>query len=400
MLEMREYLERIESLHRNSTGRTAAGYTHRKTINQYERNSMEFASANLHYFLPDIPIESHPGIIDTIFFNRECSDLDEDNFFLLDSIHVSDPNSVLVTAKERPVIFCTFHYGSYRLINPLLVSRGFNYILPVEGAIYAEQKMRFQEGCVKCQEYFNSTSQFMVVNAEQPTAALTMARKTRKGWSLLAYIDGNTGVQGGGRHDAKMLRISLLGKWIYARKGIAFLSHFLKLPIVPVICEITGPTERSLRFHDKIDPSDHEGNREDYCMMATEKLYSILGDYLKRSPSQWLGWLEMQKYLDLDNLTDSKISDTQREDTVSLVGTDVNCKYTFNHKRFGFIVNAGQRVLLDKTTYKLLSVPDDIADILETYRQPMDVLPSNSTDERREMIEQLVSLEMLAVVGN
>ena len=399
MLATSDYLKKIEQLHEDFTGRTAAGYSHHQAIDQYELNSMEFASANLQHFLPDIPIETHTGIIDAIFFNRECSDLDEDCFFLLESTRISDLNSVLVTAKEKPVIFCTFHYGSYRLINSLLVSRGFNYILPVEDNIYVEQKTRFLEGCVKCQSHFNSTSQFMVVNAEQPTAALTMARKARSGWSLLAYIDGNTGVQGTGRHDAKMLKVHLLGKPIYARKGIAFLSHFLKLPIVPVICEITGPMERTMTFHDKIDPFDYQDSREDYCRRATEKLYSILGDYLKKSPSQWLGWLDMQKYIDMDSISDSEAGDEPGTDSVSLVDQNAAYRFVFNHQRFGFIVNDSQRVLLDKATYKLLSVPDNIAEILDTYRQPKEISPSDLSAEYRDVIEQLVFLDMLSIVA-
>jgi len=399
MLETQEYLKKIECLRREFTGRSAAVRSYRKVADQLELNSMEFASANLHYLLRHIPMDAHPGIIDAIFLNRECSDLDEDCFFLLDSTEIIDPNSALISAKDKPVIFCTFHYGSYRLINPLLVSRSFNYILPVEDKIYAEQKTRFLEGCIKCQTHFNSTSQFMVVNAEQPTAALSMARKTRSGWSLLAYIDGNTGVQGAELDNSKMLRIPLLGKAIYARRGITFLSHFLKLPIVPVICEITGPMGRCLTFHDRIDPSDYPDNREDYCRMATERLYSVLGDYLEKSPSQWLGWLDMQKYIDMDNISESETGVAQSADVVSLVDQNADKRIVFNHQRFGFIVNDEQRVLLDKVTYKLLSIPDGIAEILETYRQPKKLSASAPTSEYREVIEQLVSLEMLSIVA-
>ncbi|MDE2091675.1 MAG: hypothetical protein KGJ08_07235 [Gammaproteobacteria bacterium] len=399
MLDTQEYLNKIEYIRKEFTGRTAAARQHRRDIDQLELNSMEFASANLRHVLPDIPSEDHAGIIDDILFNRDCSDLDEDNYFLLDRTTITDPGSSLAAAKERPVIFCTFHVGSYRLINHAIISHNLNYILPVEGKIYATQTARYLENLVSCRAYFSSDSQFMVVNAEEPTAALSMARKARSGWSVLTYIDGNTGVQGAGRRDAKLLKVRLLGKPIYARKGIAFLSHFLKLPIVPVTCEITGPMERTLTFHEKIEPVAGSEDREVYCQMATEKLYAVLGTYLKRSPSQWLGWMELQKYIDLDGLEENECVDELNAGVVQEPDEISGNRLVFNHHRFGFIVQDGQRVLLDKSNYKLLSLPENISDLLESYREPTEVISMGISDEHRDTLGELISMQMLSVVN-
>ncbi|MGH8397035.1 MAG: hypothetical protein ACRETA_02165 [Gammaproteobacteria bacterium] len=359
-----------------------------------EANVREFASANLHHLLPDIPMQAHPKIIDEILLHRLMAELDEDSFFMLGNTHIEDPHSVLTTAKSSPVIFCTFHLGSYRLINTLLVSRGFNYILPVENSIYAAQQSIYLDHSRQCQAHFKSASQFTVVNAEEPTAALSMARKARAGWSLLAYIDGNTGVQGAARRDTKMLKVSLLGRPIYARKGIAFLSHFLRLPIVPVVCEITGPLERRLIFHDPIEPPDSSMDRDTYCQMATEQLYALLGSYLKKSPAQWLGWLDMQQYLDLD-------ATAPLETTGATTGPEeeavVTHRLVFNHERFGFIVRDGERVLLDKFNYEFLSVPESVCAVLDTCREPVAVT-SYMSDSHKETIEQLLSLKLLSPV--
>ena len=399
MLEQSEFLEKITSLQREYTERTIADRSHRKNIDQNEENCTEFASANLRHLLPAIPITRHAQIINEILFTQVCAVLDEDSCFLLESTKISDPGSMLLAAKENPVIFCTFHFGSYRLINQVLVNRGLNYILPVSSDIYAAQKKRYEDGLKVLQAYFKSDSQLMVVNAEEPTSALTLARKTRAGWSLLAYIDGNTGVQGAGRRDAKMLRISLLGKPIYARKGIAFLSHFLKLPIVPVICEITGPMERSMTFHERIDPSVASEDREAYCRMATEKVYSVLGDYLRKKPAQWEGWLDMQKYLDVDGIADSEGTDEDSVGTASPTEDIADSKLVFNRERFGFIIQEDGRALLDKDSYKLLSLPQNITDILEAYREPAVAPSADAAQEQRNIVTQLVSMGMLSVVS-
>jgi len=400
MLEPHEYLEQVNSLQNKYAGRLTARNSDREIVNQDELNNIEFASANLRHLLPDIPIKNHAEIINEILFTQACATLDGDSCFLLETTKIIDPESMLLAARQKPVIFCTFHFGSYQLINQVLASRGLNYILPVSSDNNANYKKYYEDKIEIIRNYFKSASQLLVLNAEEPTTALSMARKTRAGWSLLAYIDGNTGVQGATRRDAKLLRIPLLDKPIYARKGIAFLSYFLKLPIVPVVCEITGTMERRMTFHEKIDPSDAREDREAYCRMATEKLYFILGAYLKRSPSQWLGWLDIQKYIDFDDYFNNEPdTDAKNYESVSPPDKNTDFKLIFNYQRFGFVVNDGQRVLLDKATYKLLSIPDNVTEILDTYRQSTDILPSDISVEQRDMIEQLVSMDMLSVIS-
>ncbi|MHB8404105.1 MAG: lysophospholipid acyltransferase family protein [Gammaproteobacteria bacterium] len=399
MLEQHEFLEKITSLQRAHTERMIADRSDRKNIDRNEENCTEFASANLRHLLPAIPITKHAKIINEILFTQARAVLDEDSCFLLESTKISDPGSMLLAAKENPVIFCTFHFGSYRLINQVLVSRGLNYILPVSSDIFATQKKRYEDGLKVLQAFFKTNSQLIVVNAEEPTTALTLARKTRAGWSLLAYIDGNTGVQGAGRRDSKTLSVPLLGKPIFARKGIAFISHFLDVPIVPVLCEITGPMQRTMTFHEKIDPSEFSKEREAYCQMATEKLYAVLAGYLKRLPGQWEGWLDMQKYLDMDGIADSQGTDEDSVETASPVEDIADSKLVFNRERFGFIIQEDGRALLDKDNYKLLSLPQNITDILEAYHEPAVAPSADTAQEQRDIVMQLVSMGMLSVVS-
>jgi len=399
MLEPREYQERILSLQREYTQPAGADRISKRNIDHNEANCVEFASANLRHLLPAIPIEKHAGIINEILFNQVCAALDEDSFFLLAGVKIFDPGSVLSAANKKSFIFCTFHFGSYRLINALLVSNGINYVLPVSRDIYANQRIRYAENVKAAQVFSNSVSRMLVVNAEEATTALTMARKTRAGWSLLAYIDGNTGVQGAGRRDAKTVRVPLLGKPIYARKGIAFLSHFLKVPIVPVLCEITGQMQRTMTFHEEIDPSGFSKDREAYCQMATERLYAVLAGYLKRVPGQWEGWLDMQKYLDMDAIAGSEGTDEDSVETASPAEDIADSRLVFNRERFGFIVQEDGRALLDKDSYKLLSLPQNITDILEAYREPVLAPSADAAQEQRDIVAQLVSMGMLSVVN-
>ncbi len=399
MPEQSKYLDKIRNLRRQYIEAEGASLTGEPNVDQNVLNCMEFASANLRHLLPAIPTSLHDGIIKEILFNQACAMLDGDNCFLLESAKICDPNAMLLSAREKPIIFCTFHFGSYRLINALLVREHINYTLPVADDIYETQGASFVESVKNFRTYFKSDSKFAVLNAEEHTSALTLARKTRAGWSLLAYIDGNTGVQGAGRRDSKTLSVPLLGKPIFARKGIAFISHFLNVPIVPVLCEITGQMQRIITFHEKIDPSEFSKDREAYCQMATERLYAVLAGYLKRVPGQWEGWLDMQKYLDMDRLADSGGTDEDSVETASPAEDIADSKLVFNRERFGFIVQEDGRALLDKDSYKLLSLPQNITDILDAYREPSPAPSADIAQEQRDIVMQLVSMEMLSVVS-
>ena len=397
MQNAKEYLNALARLPRPyRVMPPAPDRAHQRETDILEANTREFASANLHHLRPDIPMREHAKIIEEILLHRLMAELDGESYFLADHTRIEDPNSVLETAKTSPVIFCTFHLGSYRLINMFLISHNLNYLLPVED--YSAQRSFFLSFIHGHQQNFHSTSQFVLVNAEEPTAALTMARKARSGWSLLAYLDGNTGVQGAARRDGKMLKILLLGKPMYARKGIAFLSHFLKLPIVPVFCEITGDLERRLVFHDPIEPAASGDDRDAYCQKTTDQLYALLGEYLKKSPSQWFGWLDMQQYLDLDAVTSFDAAEITEQAAES--GEEITAnRLVFNRERFGFIVRDGERALLDKLTYEFLSVPESVYAVLESCREPVAVtryMPASYKDT----IEQLLSLKLLSPVAD
>lgn len=106
----------------------------------------------------------------------------------------------------------------------------------------------------------------------------------------------------------------------------------------------------------------------------------------------------LQKYLDMDALSANHIADEQSA-TVTAVDEYAGSKLVFNHDRYGFIMQDDQQVLLDKSTYKLLTLPDNISNLLESYREPMEVSSAGVSDKQRDMIEQLVSMDMLSVVS-
>lgn len=357
-------------------------------------NAFEFASANLHLLLPELPMAEHPDLIETIIANQALAAADETNCSLLAHTENVDDSGALARAKEAPAIFATFHFGSYRLINMMLASKGLSYVLPVDRYIFERDRVTFEKHFQGYKDYFHSASQLQVVNAEEPTSALAMARKARAGWSLLAYVDGNTGVQGTERQDSKLLKIPLLGHDIYARKGIAFLAHFLHLPLVPVFCEILGPTERRLTLHAPINPAESALSRDEFCRVATEKLHVLLGEHLVAEPAQWEGWFDLQKHLDLEHATSPGVIPEPTGPSGSVVAR----KLVFNHERYGILHENGAPVLLDKLTYGFFEIPANLHAVLVACEDPVRV--SNlMSPSHKETIERLLALQLLVPAG-
>lgn len=399
MLEPDEYLRIAGELKRQYTPHSLlSGATGTADQTRVLPNSLEFASANLRHLLPKMPLVRHEIILTEALFSKACAELDESNGFVLDHATIHDSGGWLAAARERPVIFCSFHYGSYRLINYLLARADLKFAVLASRDIWTTKRARFLEYHREAQAYFSKADTRMeVVNVEMPSAALNLARRVRAGWSLLAYLDGDNGVMGVGRHDSKMLRTTLLGQPMFARKGVTFLSHFLKAPIVPVICKRSGVIERDITVHDPIYPPRELGSRDAFCRSATDRLYALLGAYIKADPGQWERWFDIQTALDTEAIANrARIRDV---DESELSVRDISGHaLVFNRERFGFVEHAGQRALLDKDTYELLALPPEIVRILESYRESTRVPERDLSAEQADMIRELIVRKMLCFV--
>lgn len=401
MLNTDQYLRVVEELRKKYTPRSLLVYsTESADTSRVFSNSLEFASANLHHLLPRVSFAGREPILTEALFSKACAELDEGNGFVLDHATVHDPAGWLALAREQPVIFCSFHYGSYRLINYLLARADLKFAVLASRDIWETKRARFLGYHTEAQRYFSkSLTRMDVVNVEAPSTALALTRKVRAGWSLLAYIDGDNGVLGVGRHDSKMLRTTLLGQPLFARKGVAFLSHFLQVPVVPVICKITGLVEREITVHDPVYPLRESESRDAYCQAVTDRLYALLGEYLRTDPGQWERWFDIQTALDTDAIAANRADAEVTEEPGMPEAEILQHVLGFNRQRFGVVQHAGQKALLDKDTYKLLSLPSGIIAILESYRVPRRVLPKDLRTQKLNILRELMSRQILCVVS-
>ena len=224
-----------------------------------------------------------------------------------------------------------------------------------------EQGAKFEQLHRDVQEAYGSDSEFTLLNAEESNMGLRALRLLKKGTSLLFYIDGNTGVGGVNRRDDHMVRVELLGKTIFARRGVAFLSHVARVPVVPVVCERTGWLSRTLTVDPAIDPTATP-DREAFCREATQRLFDILGSYLARVPEQWEGWFYLYRFLD----TDALAGPDDAADAGPLAEQEV---LRFNDDRYVLLQHPKVPILFDRMTYRCVPLSNPLHELLMSFRE-------------------------------
>lgn len=228
-----EYVEEVESLRDECLGQ---GYP----LDAVKGMLPYVDAALLH--LPDCGYDRKDvlNFASQVHFNQRLSLLNAQ--FALDlwrdgTMTIDDPNRMLDKAVNESVIFCTYHFGSYRQIHGFLARAGVRYVLPVTKDILDAQAQAYTASFEDVRNYFSTSANLEVINAEEHGAIRTLVQAVREGKSLVCYIDGNSGVRlhSGSSGNDGLVEVPYMGGTVLSRKGIAYLSHLTSTPIVPVL---------------------------------------------------------------------------------------------------------------------------------------------------------------------
>lgn len=343
-------------------------------INQSEEitNAFNFISMSLKSLFPDIPEDEYLTFGRGVKWHQMWAARDQREFHLVKTTTIDDPFDTLERARDggSPMIFCTYHVGSYRLINFILDSFNIPFSLVVDNDFASEQ----QETVLKVAQEFRESpfavgpGELEIINAEEATGALKALRRLKQGKSLLLYIDGNTGVGGHTASSDKYLAVDFLSHSLNARKGIAYLSHIANVPIVPILCVRTGWLDRRIDLCEPIVP-DLEIDRGAYCQRTTQALFAKLEEYVRRYPQQWEGWMYVHKFIiasqDTDNVT------IMKTETAAIPEFRSDIPFTFNESRFSLLAFPKGDYLFDKQTFKVIEVPDTMKQVLMACMEPV-----------------------------
>lgn len=263
-----------------------------------------FTSANLNYFLPELRTEKHKSFYKNCLYNQHLSSLEENNIKTIDSINIINDTSFInigsLQQSQSPIIFTTFHLGSYRILNSFLTKKGFNSTLIVDEDVYTSQKDSFLNSWEHVEDYYKKNSSFSVLNAEKRSVILTLMRQINKNNVLIVYLDGNTGTGKKLSENKNLTTINFLGKEIFVRKGFAFLANILKANVIPVL-SYRNDDKINLHFFNEIS-YDSTISREASITEVVDNNFKNFEKYLLKYPEQWEGWFYMHKWFNLNSL--------------------------------------------------------------------------------------------------
>lgn len=183
-----------------------------------------------------------------------------------------------------------------------------------------------------------------------------------------------------------------LNNSIYARKGIAFISHFSQVPIVPVICVRTGWFSRKLYFLDPIVPSKNE-NRENYSQVTTQKLYTILEQYLKEYPEQWESWMYIFKSLKIEDNTALNLTTSNK-----IIKQNKNkLQFILNSKKYALMEFGDKNFLFEKENFKIHNISSQFYEVLSHFKTPalISELKLSDFSVTDNAIEELIQMEII-----
>ncbi|WP_266363401.1 lysophospholipid acyltransferase family protein [Tellurirhabdus rosea] len=338
-------------------------------------------SANMSNILPEIPADKHEGLFRELLLQQVYTTFDQQFITANEFVKTEGPFRKLVNSKGAN-IYCTFHLGSYRLLTTFLFRSGIDCALMVGTRVFNEQSEAILENIDQIRQKHGLTNKFMIVDAENTSSTLQVLRELRAGTSLIIYIDGMTTTTGINRQEDKEIRVRLGNRKVWTRKGVAFLSHMAKVPIVPVFSYREKDLNNVLAFQQPIVPDDHP-QRDAYCQYGIQRLYDDFWRYLTRYPSQWEGWTYIHSFLDAQDLeTPAPTRKVARP----------RKRIAFNQDRYALCDLEDAPVLFDRRLYLTYEISPDLRDFLlqvNTIESPADVLGE-------ELFQDLLSKQIIA----
>lgn len=241
-------------------------------------------STNLGLMLPDLPFSEHQKLFKKTLLNQRLSFLDETFHHIVPHRWRDGYELEWEGLNRQPSIVVTYHTGSYRLLNYLLLRNGVSVALLLSRDVLNKQGGNMVERVNGLDQKVN----LRLIDAENPRTGLQLIRALRDGYTIMAYLDGNVGTATRANND-NLLVLNFLGGRMRVRKGLAYLAERANVPLRSVL-----PVRKTGRcvelwlnrdYSPKEDMNDHS-----FVENATRTLYTDLAQEIKNEPWQWDQW--------------------------------------------------------------------------------------------------------------
>lgn len=264
------------------------------------------------------------------------------------------PNALSVIGEcdlSKQKIYATMHLGCFNLVAMYLANSGVKFVIPVTDNVYTGNVKKYMSSYDKV----GSAGSFLeFVNAEDRRGLLRLIECIKNGYSLLFYIDGNSGIGGMERKDSKLHGVPFANTIFYVRKGLGFLSYKFNLNVQPVYTHMDEhATNSEIVFLPCIDRLSLSSCFELYEKQITENVWNVFEEPIIKWYDQWEAWLYADSYLKEELPLETEIS--KKED---------GCFYVQNHKRFVPIIKQNIYYFYDKFCNRLVKMNQSLFDVL------------------------------------
>jgi lauroyl/myristoyl acyltransferase len=337
----------------------ANSFSHKLKVweNDFISGTFNLVSAGLLNYLPQLDCTEHEDIFRNILLHQRLSILEQEHLETLDCVTCEEfTKHKQDLLRKGGAIICTFHTGSYRIINQILIKHKISFTLVVAKSIIDSQGEQFAS-LYKRFSGNDDDGLFGLIDAESPSSGLQMLREIKKGRNLVLYIDGNSGAGNNDNGKDNLCDIRFLSQRIFARKGIAFLSHIARAPILTVACYRKSLDDIRLRFFAPIYPDTNSG-REIFSQTATQKIYDFIAPLIAAYPDQWEGWLYLHKVANIVHSFETP----PKENAVTTVSEEA--KLILNMKEYGVFKMLDDFYLFKKSSYTSFVIDKDVYSLL------------------------------------
>jgi lauroyl/myristoyl acyltransferase len=312
----------------------------------YEYFSYRFSifKANIHRFLPVINESNYENLFKKFLYNAYIVETDQSNFDKIKTIKINNMGSYnIIESNYKSTIFAAFHFGSYRMITSYLLYLGFKVVLIVEDTVYDAQKGKIDTDFERLRHFSNENkSNLILLNVCDASSIFKLKQMLNDGYSLIVYMDGNTGLKKKVDLEKECFEIDFLNSSIFVRKGILELAYIINASVVPVVSKYVNDNRITLNFFDKIGSYDFN-SRSEFVKQTLKLLYAILEDFIYKSPEQWECWSYMHKWF-LRNTIYPYEKKTDR------------LQYKFNHKRYSLFKLKEDVYIFDLFSYRIYPI--------------------------------------------
>jgi len=264
-------------------------------------------SSSLFHLLPELPIEAHDALIADILLHQHLAAAEPQHWAeIYPGLQAEGPGLALARGAE-PAIFCSFHYGSYRLVLPWLLETKGAVTMLIDRSVAAGQGEGFQQKVAEFARVRGNAGDLIIRDTSDGQVVLRLLRDLRQGRSLLLFVDANLGTQpaavtADGEPSPHEAAVDFLGARLWTRTGASVLSCLGQRPIVPLLPLREAPGQARVRLQ-CFAPIQPGPDRHAHAVPSMQALWQVLEQALRRDPAPWECWRYVDRSLDPRSLT-------------------------------------------------------------------------------------------------